>query len=277
MFDEHRNKASHEKDRLKCTASELLGIYAIFRHWVETNFVDQEGIVLESASLFASFAVIDVILEAKRGIVPMAQSAQALRRAIKNHLEAHLRAYGKEDLKPKHHWLWDIAEQWLTSEYVIDAFIIERIHLRAKDACNPVANTSSFEESVLANHFLLHRKSITSSGFENSLVGHQQTLPTAPGIRCADGMTLWSASLRIQRGDFVTRLPEGTVAEVAACLEEGGELYAILVAYRKTQRVSSSASTWQRAEEHILAKAASLQACVAWYWRQRDVVTVLER
>ena len=118
---------------------------------------------------------------------------------------------------------------------------------------------------------------MSSSGFAISLVGHQQTLPAAPGIRCADGVALWSANLRIQRGDFVTRLSEGAVAEVAACLEEGGELYAILVAYRKTQRVSSSASTWQRAEEHILAKAASLQACVAWYWRQHDVVTVLER
>ena len=279
MFDEHRNKASHEKDKLKCSASELLGIYGIFRHWVDTHIGDREEIRLERASLDACLHVVDVILEAKRGIVTMAQSAHALRSAIKTHLEAHIRAYGKDDLKPKHHWLWDIAQQWLSCPCVLDAFIIERIHNRARDAAVHVINTSQFEESVLAGYIASHRQSIQRVRFQDSLVGPQQALPSAPSVHVADSMALLSCTLRFHRGDFVIRLPEGIVGEVVACLQEEGHLYAILVMYRKVQDGAqlSSASSWRRTEEHALVKAEALQACIAWYWRQGDVATVLER
>jgi hypothetical protein len=67
----------------------------------------------------------------------------------------HKRAHGEEHITPKFHWLFDIADQLEASpaDYVVDMFIIERLHLRIKSEANNVKNTSRFERSVLAATF----------------------------------------------------------------------------------------------------------------------------
>ena len=50
--------------------------------------------------------------------------------AIGRHQRLHIAAYGVDKLKPKHHWMFDVAEMLQHTEAVLDAFIIERLHLR---------------------------------------------------------------------------------------------------------------------------------------------------
>lgn len=83
-------------------------------------------------SFHAACTCLDLILAAKRGIADPAAASRELERSLVLHLEAHVRAYGASHVKPKHHWQIDMASQLARDGLVLDAFIIERIHLQVK-------------------------------------------------------------------------------------------------------------------------------------------------
>ena len=39
VFDSYRATSAHKHEKLKCRASELLAIFSLFRHYVETRFI----------------------------------------------------------------------------------------------------------------------------------------------------------------------------------------------------------------------------------------------
>ena len=80
----------------------------------------------------------------------MPEASLLLKRAISTHMQLYIAAYGDEELKPKHHWMYDIAEQMESLLCVVDAFIIERIHLRIKRNAEKVHELRVFEKSVMA-------------------------------------------------------------------------------------------------------------------------------
>ena len=92
-------------DKLKASASEMLGLYALLRHFAETRMRDVVGLEPQKASFFAACSIMDVILLAKQGRVPLQQASGMLRRALVDHLDKHKSAYNTENLKPKNHLL----------------------------------------------------------------------------------------------------------------------------------------------------------------------------
>ena len=103
-------------------------------------------------SFFLMCRVVDLILDAKQGVTPMVDSARALREALRTFMTAHVQAYGRDHIKPKHHWLFDVADQMERHSAVFDAFIIERLHLRVKAVANLIDNLRSFEAGCSSLH-----------------------------------------------------------------------------------------------------------------------------
>ena len=249
----------------------MLGLYSLFRHWVE-HVLDDDRLALELDSFGKACKCIDIILDAKRRLTPMRGSGQALRRALNAYVEAHKRAYGTDNIKPKLHWMYDVADQLEGDERVWDAFVIERLHLRVKVVADRVDNTSSFEESVLAGYISLHRESLRGSlGF--GLVGNSIELPEMPGVNIADELNL--GGLRIARLDFVLAL--GSAGRVLACLEEAGSFYIVLRWLRKAQQLSPTSSRWAETAAHGLIRASSVEQCAAWYWPAQGGIIILEK
>ena len=90
----------------------------------------------------------------------------------------HVAAYGKEHLKPKFHYLWDVAEQLARDPFVVDCFIVERLHLRAKRAAKDVENTRAYERSVLTGVLISHTNALVDEGSaELGLVGRAAHVP----------------------------------------------------------------------------------------------------
>ena len=76
VFDEARN---HDESRkLKCDASELLNVYGMMRHFVDTRIGNEEAVSAEVASFRAACKVIDLILMAKRGLLSMAEAKHSV-------------------------------------------------------------------------------------------------------------------------------------------------------------------------------------------------------
>ena len=153
-FDEWHCNKNDEKGKVRCQASELLSLYTLIRAHADANLPRADGQPARE-SFEALCTVIDIIKYAKRGYISTQAAGQRMRQAVGRFMLMHKRAHGEEHITPKFHWLFDIADQLEASpaDYVVDMFIIERLHLRIKSEANNVKNTSRFERSVLAATF----------------------------------------------------------------------------------------------------------------------------
>ena len=87
---------------------------------------------------------------AKRQMLTMPDAGRLLKRRLTNFFQCHKRAYGTRYLRPKHHWMFDVAEQFLIDPQVFDQFIIERLHLTVKLHADRCDNSIRYERSVLS-------------------------------------------------------------------------------------------------------------------------------
>ena len=67
VFSSYR--VSVDSDKLKCSASELLGLYALLRHYVETKIAHHHEVRAQVGSFKAACEVVDSILLLKHGLV----------------------------------------------------------------------------------------------------------------------------------------------------------------------------------------------------------------
>ena len=74
IFNSQRARSHTEAGKLKCQASELLAVYGLIRHFVQTRVPDEPGLHLKRASFLAACSVVDILLEAKHGRMPFAQA-----------------------------------------------------------------------------------------------------------------------------------------------------------------------------------------------------------
>ena len=176
IFDSYRNASSETADKLKCGASELLGVYGMIRHFVETRIGFHADIAAERASFDAACHVLDVLILCKRGAAAVEDGAQALQRAISHHQYLHVQAYGDAHTKPKHHWMHHIPMQFKEDKVIIDAFIVERGHLLVKSVAEHVTNTRDYEASVMAGVLNQQYKLAAESSMGSGLRGPQERL-----------------------------------------------------------------------------------------------------
>lgn len=138
-----------EATKLTALASEMISVYSVLRHFVETQIVEDESIRTQRESFHAACKIIDIMLLAKRGVMDLGTAAVSLRRAVTVHMDLFKVAYGTAYIKPKHHWMFDIADMMLRDtrkqnrhHTLVDAFVIERLHLRVR---GPVEHIKKYE------------------------------------------------------------------------------------------------------------------------------------
>ncbi len=205
-------------ERLKCSASEMLGVFPLLRHYVQTQMSNQPAIALQKDAYLAVCTTVDIILRAKKGLLSTREAAPLLRDAVQQHLHLHKRAYGSDHIKPTFHWLFDVADQLARDDIVIDCFLVERLHLRAKQMASIVLNTRAFERSVLSSMLLCQRNFLLEADLTlHGLIGKTAVFPGVPAARLSDHLVL--NGLRISVQDLV--FCESSVGFVTACCSEG--------------------------------------------------------
>ena len=170
------------------------------------------------------------------------------------------------------HWLWDIADQLGLHCIVLDALVIERIHLHVKKVAAHVTNTSMFERSVLSATVTDHFDRLRTLHIGSGLQGPRAML--SEGVAIAKAASV--QTLLIKTDDVVFR--PGSLGVVAACLE-AGETLAILVDVFSDVRELSAHSV--KANKRILRReiwtATDVQLALAWYRSSdADITAVLE-
>jgi hypothetical protein len=277
IFDAYRSRSVEESGKLKANASECLGLYSLLRHFIETR-VDPAGLEAQTESYQAVCEVMDLILRIKHGLEPPGEGARKLRIATEGHLRKHTATYGSTFLKPKHHWNMDIADQiaWLLA--VIDAFIIERLHLRAKSVMEPhLKNTSRYEITSLSAVLNTHHNQLQDrSDIDGGLEGSVARWPGSQNIRVADRMSYMG--IHVSRGDVVFN--KDAAGLVIACVEEligdRCQYIAVVTVMEHIRVVSEHSGCWRVSAEQALWPAIVVVAAVAWYGAE-DNLTVIRR
>ena len=229
VFDDWRSTSSDRANRLKASASELLGVYGLVRHWASVHVGERADLARERDSFEAGCAVVDLILQTKWGIISPQRASGLLLAACHRHMRAHVLAYGTTHIKPKHHWLFDFAEQLSSKRCILDAFIIERLHLRVKRHLDPVSELGVIEKSTLAG--------VVNEQFEAASKLHGDGLRGKPvlyeGSWVADHMVV--GALRISSDDVICLGSHAGV--VVACADEGGVLHCIVQEFEFISKV----------------------------------------
>ena len=175
--------------------------------------------VEETSSFELCCHLIDGILDAKHGQTSMNESSLWLKRTHKAFLEMHISCYGSEYIKPKHHWVFDIAEQWSLHSFVPDAFLIEKQHLAAKSIGNRVRNRTTFEKSVLSGMLNSQVQSIGQLGQDFELMHNAIPFPGLETSVVGDTVSINGVGMSVD--DIV--LYNDTAGKVIACIQEGDE------------------------------------------------------
>ena len=131
--------------RMRGNMGEMLGVYGLVRHIITTDAALQvPAIAQERESFNAVCEVMDVILEAKYFRMGVAEAGRRIRVLHASYMRKCIAIYGREHVKPKMHWVFDIADQFEENEWlqlVFDAFTIERWHNRVKKHAHNAKNT----------------------------------------------------------------------------------------------------------------------------------------
>jgi hypothetical protein len=259
---------------VKASCSELLGLFGILRFFFAVRLGERPELARELETFDAACVVMDLLLAAKTCTVGVGEASAALQQATRRHLQLHVLAYGDRYVKPKHHWMQDVAPQIAADNLVLDAFVIERVHLRIKAAAENVDNTSSFERSVLSSALTSHLQALKGWRPGGGLLGRTAVLDTLAGVMIADRMSIFGVSFSVD--DVVLR--GDTVGILVACLRQDGELYGLVREMRKEgDDITGHAASYVYRGGQTVWAANELQLALAWRHRSDESVLVIRR
>jgi hypothetical protein len=256
VFDPYREAA--DSDKLKCSASELLGLYGLLRYLIAEKVPRAPELSAKLASFAALCRAVDVILMAKRGELSAADAAAALPEALSRHMSLHLAAYGNQCIRPKHHWNLDVGQQLGRDGLILDAFVIERTHLKVKVAADMVTNTTRFERSVLALVVNGTMRSDSCTSWAHALLGKPQQL--AQNTFASTSLRVYGLVIAI--GDVV--LLGDKCGKVQLCLLADVVLHIVVQVLTATGQHTDHWGNWLYTDVQEAWVAASVQIPLAW-------------
>lgn len=259
IFTDFRHAYAENHDKMKASASELLCVYGLLRHWVLLHLQD-ECLSVERESFNECCQVVDVMLRTKHGEITMANGARLLREATTRFLDTHIACYGTAFVRPKHHWPFDIAEQWQFHDFVPDAFLIEKEHLVARVVADRVDNTSNFEESVLAGVLNSQVKSLNSMSEHFEIMGNAAPYPGLPHSIVADNVSIDGVCMAVSDFVFFHQAP----GKVVACVQEGDDFSIVVDALSVRSRLSANAAIYAFQGRRAVWDAKRVTLALAW-------------
>jgi hypothetical protein len=104
VFDQYGAQANATSSTIKASASEMLSLYGLLRHWAATSLPTGDARLAEEVAIFGLAAdCLDTVLNVKRGLVATRAGGAELQRKLVQHGERHMRHHGSKHWKPKNH------------------------------------------------------------------------------------------------------------------------------------------------------------------------------
>ena len=264
FFDPKSARENRKRQGVRCNASELLALSRCLEEFVSIQVPDDERVTAHKAFFFAARQTLDLLMRAKIGVATCREIARPLASSCRDQLARFIEIHGHDEVIPKFHWAFSIAEQMYSTDYLMDAFVIERLHIRAKQVADLTKWQADYEASLCAG---IINAQVGGTGSSDGLEGKvaQFPHPSLSHAKIAD--RVYSHGKRMSLGDWVSRAEE--LGHIVACVEESGELYLIVTVATVVRALSprgrlctlsgGARSLWRLADSHVAAA-----------WRQAD-------
>ena len=168
-WNDARAKAFHKTQAYKASASEMLMLFPIFGYYLATEVAPRGHLAQEIRSYDALELLVGLVKNGKFGRHADTASVD-LSNVAKAHQDAFVEAYPDARVPPKGHWQFHLGPQLQRDGMTIDCFVGERQNKLVKSCAQTIANTSSFEVSVM-ERLVADRFSVLSDArfFEDTL------------------------------------------------------------------------------------------------------------
>ena len=254
VFEDRRLDAKGEVDKVRSTASELLGVMTLIRHYVAIHVDHIPALAPHWKSFKACCKVLDLILVAKRATVSPRGNAGALRKLLEDFMTSHVACYGESHLKPKHAWQWALIWHWLRDDMVFDAFVVERLHLQIKAIAERIDDTTRGERSVLSGVVMEQMAELKKFHSPCCLLGRTFRCDDFPNAVFANKMAVWGSTYAVGCVIF----HQGIAGMLLACALDDGELVAVIEKFTFVVQLSPNGAQWTRSDTVAMVRAADL-------------------
>jgi len=272
-----KHETSTKKDKtFKGSASEMLVVLYMLRHFVLTVVLVATAPSREVDSFLALCKVVDLMQRAKARCTPAV--LDRLESAVAAFRRAHELAYGAEEeglTKPKHHYMFHMASAAREIRFWLDCFVHERKHQIIKASIRDIHNNNDYEfsclEMVLLKTFALQETVETSALLPP--VSLSEPLTASFGARC-------DASRRMRVGgvsfseDSIVAFGGGMYGWIKACCRVGGE-FGLLVRSLVLVSEHDSYSILRLGEEEYRTAPPAGDTAVMWYHSGGGTLTAL--
>lgn len=272
IFNEYR----FSEARFRCSASEMLSLYGLLRHFVATEVEHTPALTAQRASFLAACKVLDILMGAKRREVRLADAGRALRFALSEHMRLHLTAYEDQYIKPKHHLMFDIAEQMIRDGskqqgILLDMFVVERTHLEVKKVATNIENTRTFEASVLAALLNRQTNSWQEHAVVHGLLGRVQAFPGMPSVQCSRSLRIDGATFSV--GDLA--MYGDKAGAIVACVRDAFNLFVLVQELVFEHKLSTHSAIWRFTDSYCFWSARCVLPVLAWIPHADQSTTVI--
>ena len=278
LFNEAGARGNRSSGQIRCSASELLALYGLLQHWVGTHVPPDPRLTYDRACYDKICAAIDLMLQVKRQFVAGSDASADVTDLLEEHLALYRHCYGEEAVKPKHHWAFDVAEQLADVDtHLMDAFVVERLHLRARSVADHVANTATYEQAVCAGILNTHSLAVRSRGTQEGLVGPsvESEVGALQRPRVADALRVAGRFLEVGSMVTLSRSPSAPIGHTLACVEAGGLFYVVVDEADDVRARQDKAAFCRLADRAAIWLAADVEQCLAWRLADDGVYIVI--
>ena len=249
-------------------ASEQFGLYPLLRHFINVIVGGDDRVAASAASFLAGCKVVDLLRLPKLHQLEIADAERMLTEAISDFMEKHKAAYGTDYIRPKHHWMFDVAISAFRHGMIIDMWIIERLHLRVKKEAELVRNTSSFERSTLALVLCSQLEDLSGGHCYDGLRGASRPFPDTPGVLMADAVVADGKHIHVD--DVLFCGSEAGVCLACLCGDDGA-LAVLVERLVLVAELSPQSAAWRQSAERIVWSAGAVDVATAWREERRSL------
>lgn len=287
VFDPKREISNRKAKEFKAQASEALSIAPILAYFVLTVVLPR-GLCIDACNAFLKLCLILELLQVvPRGIV----TPDRLHHAIKDHLDAFVRAHGQSSWTPKFHYSIHFPKMLGTFGNLISCFVHERKHRLVKRYSGSVQNTAvAYEHGVLAEITGQHLEDMADPDFSSSRIGLIN--PRRPSRRLQEQLEYEfpGADLAAARAARFSCFGVCCVGDVVLFPRHGGVAAGYVVFHASVDGESIScvqlfdllgpsaggfASRWQPTDSNLLIETSEIMDTPLWTRRHAVVTTAM--
>ena len=265
LFDSVAAAGNREHAKIRCSASELLALYGLLQFWIATEVPPDARLDEARRCYDRACHAVDLILQVKRRLVKGSDVSAQVTAAMAEHLALFTRCFGADRVKPKHHWAFDVAEQLPEHGlHLMDAFVVERLHLRARSVADHVSNTKVFEQALCTGLLNAQSHALQGDRVTLGLVGKclRTDVGDIPQALVADAMRIGGRYIEV---DAVVASARSHVGIVRACMEHEGQLFALVTPLAISRHVAKAVLCEATGGRELqLWRAADTEPCLAW-------------